>query len=211
MDNSWWNERYWSIFNNDDYNNLVSLGLYSPDDWMTNFKRTMYLKGIPNWEEFRGYNDTLPDTDLIKLTIADVYCSSIPPTIIKYNSSLRELYVYNLQITHIPSYLLELENLRVLNIQRCPVVEIPDWIEDMINLEVLNVSRCRVSKASQKIGNLTRLKELILCRNELKTIDDNIFQLDLQRLDLSHNPMLHVIWKSDFKKANKMLMECVKI
>jgi Leucine-rich repeat (LRR) protein len=124
---------------------------------------------------------------------------------------LRELYLYGVKLSSLPSEAWQLPNLQTLivcdleqddllaEIGQCKSLRhlglgmnqlphLPREIWELTDLQTLDLSWNKLSNLPGKIGKLTNLRWLYLAQNQLSRLPDEIGQLaNLQLLDLSRN------------------------
>jgi Leucine-rich repeat (LRR) protein len=81
-----------------------------------------------------------------------------------------------------------LPNLRWLTLTVNQIEAVPDDICSLNKLEGLWLAKNRLKKLPERIGDMN-LKDLTLYSNEIVRLPDSFFNLDLNKLNLSLNPI----------------------
>ena len=106
---------------------------------------------------------------------------------------MRKLYLQENELTSIPAYLLELQNLSELNLSRNKLTGLPTCQQWSSSLTSLDLSQNRISALPTEI-RAARIHNINLASNELNTVPLCICDLStLQALDLSDNKDIQVL------------------
>lgn len=114
--------------------------------------------------------------------------SSVPPEIGRLRQ-LKTLRIYSNRLEKLPPELERLTKLEELHAGWNPIRRLPDAVTALENLRVLNVSNCALEALPEDIGRLRNLRVLKAPNNRLTAVPEGLFELDLDELNLSGNPL----------------------
>ena len=107
-----------------------------------------------------------------------------------FNKDIKELYLYNNQLTQLPTEIGNLTQLTELDLSNNQLTQLPREIGNLTQLTWLNLSDNQLTQLPRVIGNLTQLTRLYLYNNELTQLPSEIGNLtQLTRLYLSGNQL----------------------
>ena len=92
----------------------------------------------------------------------------------------------------IPIIAQEIPNLKILNFEGNNITIVPDGIGDLSSLVTLILKDNAIESLPEDIDLLLSLKTLNLAKNAIESLSDNIYdlyELDLDRVDLTENPL----------------------
>eukprot|EP00833_Pecoramyces_ruminatium_P011391 jgi/Orpsp1_1/1185423/evm.model.c7180000093683.1 len=124
---------------------------------------------------------------ILKINIKYAGIKEIPNDIYKLKY-LKELNMYNNDITTIPSSVGDVSELEIINLSYNNIKEIPKEISNLKNLSELYLNLNEITSIPISIGELSKLKILDLNSNKIDTIPSEIGKLsELENLDLRYN------------------------
>jgi Leucine-rich repeat (LRR) protein len=127
------------------------------------------------------------------LVLSDLLLTYIPTNIVTL-TTLKTLFVNEVDVKTLFPGMAKLQNLETLVISKTPLQELPSWIGDMQKLKTLVVSRCRLSSIPREVGKLTA-HTVDFSFNALTDVPDELLFMDtLERLTLSRNN-ISIAWK----------------
>ena len=107
-----------------------------------------------------------------------------------FNKDIKELDLYNNQLTQLPSEIGQLTQLTELYLSSNKLTQLPSEIGQLTQLTYLSLSDNQLTQLPTEIGQLTRLNYLYLCNNQLTQLPSEIGNLaQLTTLDLQGNPI----------------------
>ncbi len=116
----------------------------------------------------------------------------LPPEIGKLKN-LRELYLYESELTGFPPEIEKLVNLRVLSIGSSQINKLPSEISKLEKLEKLTICYSQLTSLESEIGRLVNLRELSLFLNILTSLPAEIGKLvNLEYFDISNNQLTEI-------------------
>lgn len=176
--------------------------LYSQNDI-----RHLDLRGN-HFQQTLRWTDTF--SSLATLNISDSHVADVSPTINKL-TYLLELNLERNEIVEVPDEMTELQNLRKLNLRMNRIHSytiqgvMPKLLE--LNLDVNNLSGLPLG-----IENLTNLKKLSLQQNKLQEIDRSIVVLpSIKELNVCRNEIKSITAEIGHMKLTSLLLHCNQI
>jgi Leucine-rich repeat (LRR) protein len=170
--------------------NLGHTGLKSLPDFMSRLRleslqlNNNELAEIPEW---LGSMTDLKELDLSwneKIT-------ALPQSFTRL-CNLEVIDLSRTSITRVPDSIREYKNLKTLHLggsfELSKTLVIPDWIGELTNLEYLFLGRS-IKKIPRSIGNLRKLKRMVIYDNKIKTLPESIGNLLLLKeltIDFTH-------------------------
>jgi len=100
---------------------------------------------------------------------------------------LRVLDISSNSIKEIGKIFNEENELRTLNVSNNFLKNISEVLENLSNLQRLNLNGNLISDLPQTFSHLTSLEELEVTDNKIETIDDALFELEVEKINLSAN------------------------
>ena len=161
----------------DTYNSIGKLSQSAGDTEGVEIKLTHFvsIKGVEKYINAR------------KLTVGMTNLPTINTSDLEKMKKLRELYLSQNKITHIPPDAFKnLKELKILHMDVNLLQQIDQTINDLHNLEVLKLDNNRI-KEIKNIDNLVKLTQLNLYRNKITKIQNLDKLLVLELLDLGRN------------------------
>jgi len=147
--------------------------------------------GWNNIEDLTNLSQSLGLKSALKtFSIGGNKISALNPEDISTLRSLKELNLYDNNLTTLPENIGEIESLEVLNLRNNNrITSIPESIKTLSSLKKLNLSWCSLTELPEWIGELRSLEELNLWGNQIKMIPKSIEETvkTLRRLDVKFN------------------------
>lgn len=157
------------------------------------------------------FESKIVNRKIVKLTFGAEFSKGLPSArhVLKLKDSLKALRISSPQITEIPEWIGELENLEELRIEYCPIMEMPESIGNLKNLNNLIISDTPLEALPNSLGNLSNLMELSIFRCRLKTLPRSLKNLtNLRELYLYHNELSKIPPElKDLKKLEQLDLE----
>jgi hypothetical protein len=126
---------------------------------------------------------------LIILDLSGLDLISLPPELAQL-SHLRELYLYNNQLTQIPAELGQLSNLQVLSLHNNQLTQVSAELGQLSNLQELYLHNNQLTQLPAELDQLFNLRGLSLDNNQLTQLPAELGQLsNLQVLSLGDNQL----------------------
>jgi Leucine-rich repeat (LRR) protein len=101
---------------------------------------------------------------------------------------LKRIIVDNVEMTHFPEALTQLQNLEIICLFKTGIKSLPESLSKMTELKQLRLSEFSLDGKLDAICELKALKALVLKQCELKSLPNSLQQLsELEYLDLSNN------------------------
>jgi internalin A len=127
---------------------------------------------------------------LISLSLDNLNISEIPSEILEIKN-LKYLTLRGNRLPDIPALVFKIKTLERLDISHNKIHVIPDEIGQLNNLFILKANDNAIERMSESICNCIFLTTIYLSKNKLKKIPESLIKLkDLKVIELSNNPYL---------------------
>ena len=115
------------------------------------------------------------------------------PQVVCQLTELRELFLNNNQIVHLPEEFPNLKNLEILDLQYNQLKALPVCVCSLTSLKQLKLENNQIETIPPEVGQLTKLRELYLKSNKIQYLPSSITQLSsLEELHLTDNLLRHL-------------------
>ena len=127
----------------------------------------------------------VPDT----LTVFELANTEIHRLDIPKDNQIEVLVLTNCNLDRIPSSIKRCKRLQRLNLERNQIKHIPRWLGSLDSLEEINLNFNQLHLQRRDIRHLSKVEDVLLAGNGIKSLPDNIGRLRCESLNLSKNQL----------------------